>query len=271
MQQMHEPPEGVRPVRSRRRPPRKRPPTPTPGAWSQEEVEALLAAHQDAIAEQIEEGMEAIQQTTLELVSQLRRPDGVSPEDTARGLLAHVDERYQALTLRMERLESALRRLVQTLKGTVTRGAEPDRQAVTGLARRIDTLSATVREAATRQRKDLAAFTKQTGEGLAEVAARAGEGLAQATRRQEAFLDDRLEDMRRAIESLRDTESNGESPPGEWANGSGGGVPSSATAFTDRLGAAGERLAHVSGELAGWNPFAPKDDEEEQGPPSPPS
>jgi CTP-dependent riboflavin kinase len=228
-----------------------------------------VAAQQDAVAEQIEEGIQALQQTALELLGQLRRPEGVTPEDTARGLLAHVDERFQALTLRMERLEGALRRLVQTLKGTVARGTEPGRQAVTGLAQRIDSLSATVQEAATRQRKDLAAFTKQTGEGLAEVAARAGEGLAQATRRQETFLDDRLEDMRRAIESLRDTEMNGATTSGQGTNGSAGGAVQARSAFTDRLDAAGERLAHVSGELAGWDPFASKD-EEEQAPPAQP-
>jgi hypothetical protein len=287
MQEMHEPPEGVRPTRSRRRPPRKRTaPIQVPGTWSQEDVEALLAAHQEAIAEQVAEGIAALQQTAVQILSQLKRPDGVNPEDTARGLLAHVDERYQELTLRMERLEGALRRLVQTLKGAMSRRTEPGGQAVSGLARRIDSLSASVREAASRQEKGLEDFTKQTGEGLAQVAARAGEGLVQATRRQEVFLDERLDDMRQAIESLRDAEANGEPSTGEAATGeaatgevpsghtaSGSGGPETPTGATlkERLDEAGKRLARMSGELSTSDRSATPSGEDEGRPPDPSS
>lgn len=251
MEEMREPPESVAAVRSRRRPPRKRAaPITTPGL--SEELEAVLAAHHEALAAQIDQGIRAVQRSTASLVSELA-PDeeAVSPEDTAHNLLAHVDERYQGLTLRVERLEGALRQLVQTLKqmNSGTTGRQED------LTKRFEELSAAVREASARQRHDLADFTKRTGQGLAKVVARAGEGLARAARQQEVLLDEKLEQMLEAVESLVPTFAT----PSRWtppANGSSTAADKAASTFVERLRAAEGRLARASGDLAGWDPFA---------------
>jgi hypothetical protein len=212
----------------------------------------MLAAHHEALAAQIEQGVRALQRSTASLVSELA-PDeeAVSPEDTAHNLLGHVDERYQGLTLRVERLEGALRQLVQTLKhmnaGTTGRQEE--------LTKRFEDLSAVVREASARQRHDLADFTKRTGQGLAKVVARAGEGMARAARQQEVLLDEKLEQMLEAVESLMPAMQ----PPTRWkppANGDSAPAERAASSFVERLRAAEGRLARVSGDLAGWDPFA---------------
>jgi hypothetical protein len=264
MEEMREPPEPVAAVRSRRRPPRKRAAPIVPPGLS-EELETILAAHHEAIASQIEQSVRALQRSTASLVSELA-PDeeSVSPEDTAHNLLAHVDERYQGLTLRVERLEGALRQLVQTLKqmnaGTTGRQEE--------LTKRFEELSAVVREASARQRHDLADFTKRTGQGLAKVVARAGEGLARAARQQEVLLDEKLEQMLEAVESLMPTMP---APP-RWtppANGSSAPADRAATTFVERLRAAEGRLARVSGDLAGWDPFSGSSPPER--PPEPPT
>jgi hypothetical protein len=245
MQQMHEPPPEVGPARSRRRPPRKR--TAIPGGWTAEDLEAALAAHHEAIAAQIEDGVRKLQGATVGLAAELAPDETVSAEDTARGLLSHVDERYQGLTLRVERMEGALRQLVQTLKQMNAGTAERQDD----LGRRIEGLSSLVREASARQRNDLADFTKQTGQGLAKVAARAGEGLAKVARQQEMHLDEKLEQMLEAVESLAPAMT-----AARWEPRDNGGSDKAATAFVERLRAAEGRLAQVSSDLGGWDPFA---------------
>jgi hypothetical protein len=245
MQQMHEPPPEVGPARSRRRPPRKR--TAIPGGWTAEDLEAALATHHEAIAAQIEDGVRRLQGATVELAAELAPDETVSPGDTARGLLSHVDERYQGLVLRIERMEGALRQLVQTLKQMNAGTAERQDD----LGRRIEGLSSLVREASARQRHDLADFTKQTGQGLAKVAARAGEGLAKVARQQEMHLDEKLEQMLEAVESLAPAMT-----AARWEPRDNGGSDKAATAFVERLRAAEGRLAQVSSDLSGWDPFA---------------
>jgi hypothetical protein len=245
MQEMHDPSPEVGPARSRRRPPRKR--TAIPAAWTAEDLEAALAAHHEAIAAQIEQGLHRLQGATAELAAELAPVETVSPEDTARGLLSHVDERYQGLVLRIERMEGALRQLVQTFKQM--NAGTTDRQE--DLGRRIEGLSSLVREASARQRHDLAHFTERTGQGLAKVAARAGEGLARVVRQQELHLDEKLEQMLEAVESLAPAMTGP-----RWEPRRNGGPDKAATAFVERLRAAEDRLARVSGDLAGWDPFA---------------
>jgi ABC-type transporter Mla subunit MlaD len=251
MQEIHEPPPDVGgPARSRRRPPRKR--GATPDGWTPQDLEAILAAHHEAIAAQIEQGVRKLEAATADLGTELAPEETVSSEDTARGLIGHVDERYQGLSLRIERLEGALRRLVQTLKqmNSGATGRQED------MARRIEGLSSLIREASARQQHHLADFTERTGQGLAQVAARAGEGLARVARQHENHLDEKLEQMLEAVESLAPAAAE----PPRWQPRGNGGPDKAASAFMDRLRAAEGRLARVSGDLAGWDPFADPSD-----------
>jgi hypothetical protein len=259
MQQMQDPPEGVGPLRSRRRPPRRRAPVTLPEAWSAQDIEAILASYQDAVAAQIEQGVRALHHTAVRLMGQIAEGvDRVSPEDSERALLAHVDERYTALNLRMERLEGALRQLVQTFKHEI-RGS--DGGSGGELATRLEGVAHAVKQSAAQQRSDIHAlateqrdrleeFTRRTSEGLAQVAARAGEGMARMAQRQEEALDRRLEEMRQAIEGLdrpvdAPEEDGGPSPAAERA----------VSIFAERLRAAEGRLASATDEIRSWDPF----------------
>jgi uncharacterized protein YukE len=231
MQQMHEPPEDAGAIRSRRRPPRRRASVTLPDTWTPEDLEAILASHQDAVAAQIEQGVRALHHTAGRLMNHIARNAArVSPEDTSRGLLTHVDERYQALNLRMERLEGALRKVVQTFKGSI-QGS--DGRAVAALARRIDGLA----------------------EAFKEVASRTGQGLARVAQRQEALLEERLDGMRQSIDALTRAMEAPPPLPGPPEIDEGPGPEHAVSVFVERLRAAEDRLERASGDLAGWDPF----------------
>jgi hypothetical protein len=229
MQQMREPPGESGVVRSRRRPPRRRASVTLPETWTPEDLEAILTSHQDTVAAQIEQGVRALHHTAVRLMSQIAQNTTVSPEDTTRGLLGHVDERYQALNLRMERLEGALRKLVQTFKGSLQ---GPESQAA--LARRIDALSMAFKQ----------------------VAARTGEGLARVAQRQESLLEERLDGMRQSIDALAQAM---EAPPAVSTlpepTEEDRGPERAVSTFVERLRAAEDQLERASGDLEGWDPF----------------
>jgi hypothetical protein len=228
MEQMREPPGESGAIRSRRRPPRRRASVTLPETWTLDDLEAILTSHQDTVAAQIEQGVRALHHTAVRLMSQIAQNSTVSPQDTTRGLLSHVDERYQALNLRMERLEGALRKLVQTFKGSLQ---GPESQAA--LARRIDALSMAFKQ----------------------VAARTGEGLARVAQRQESLLEERLDGMRQSIDALAQAMEAPTVPslpePAEEERGPERAV----SAFVERLRAAEDRLERASGDLEGWDPF----------------
>ena len=229
MQQMREPPGESGAIRSRRRPPRRRASVTLPETWTPDDLEAILTSHQDTVAAQIEQGVRALHHTAVRLMSQIAQNATVSPEDTTRGLLSHVDERYQALNLRMERLEGALRKLVQTFKGSLQ---GPESQVA--LARRIDALSMAFKQ----------------------VAARTGAGLARVAQRQESLLEERLDGMRQSIDALAQAmEAPPTVPSPPEPTGEDRGPERAVSAFVERLRAAEDRLERASGDLAGWDPF----------------
>lgn len=229
MQQMQGPPEEVGAIRSRRRPPRRRASVTLPETWTLEDLEALLASHQDRVAAQIEQGIRALHHSAARLMNEVAQGTSIPPEDTARGLLGHVDERYQALNLRMERLEAALRKLVQVFKGSLQGSAGP-----VVLGRKIDALAGAFKQ----------------------VAARTGEGLARATQRQEAMLEEGLDGMRQSIDALAKVMEAPPDPPSlPEPAGEDPGTERAVSAFVDRLRAAEERLDRATGDLAGWDPF----------------
>jgi hypothetical protein len=209
---------------SSQRPPVQRtlPPVRLPEQGEEVGVEALVAASQAAITARLEEGLRAINQSAARLMRQVAAevwraagPDarknlqtgvigGLARDDAIRGVLSHMDERYQALHVEIARMEEALRRLAgatgRSLKradGTaelverVTKASqEQGRRTQADLAElarwiertlepisaRLGALEAAAEAVATRQRTDLAAFTERTRQALARV----GERLSQA-------------------------------------------------------------------------------------------
>ena len=185
-------------------------------------VEALIAASQAAITARLEEGLRAINQSAARLMRQVAAevwraagPDarknlqsgvigGLARDDAFRGVLTHMDERYQALHVEIARMEEALRRLAgatgRSLKRAdgmaelverVSKASHEQGQRTQAdlveLARwiertlgpisaRLGALEAATEAVATRQRADLAAFTERTRQALARV----GERLSQA-------------------------------------------------------------------------------------------
>jgi hypothetical protein len=172
MQKMRDRPEPVVRQPSRRRPPRRRIAVTLPEAQTQD-LEAILAAHQAAVATQIEHGLRAIHRTSARLMAQLARekaPPDPGSSDAVRGALSHVDERTQALALRIDRLEDALRQLTQT----VERALSSQRHDLTTFRQAVGREIVSARE---QTRQELAAFRQQASLALTEVGRRVREGL----------------------------------------------------------------------------------------------
>jgi hypothetical protein len=102
-------------------------------------------------------------------------PDRPEPEeaDRAAALISHTEERYQALQLRLDRLESAFRRLVQANRDAVR---STDRTAK-ALLDRIDTLVSSVEAVTARHEAALRAADLRHRAELTEFARRAGRAV----------------------------------------------------------------------------------------------
>ncbi|HWO71590.1 MAG TPA: hypothetical protein VNP94_12690 [Actinomycetota bacterium] len=133
------PPQGPEPRRGlfpRRTPPEAQPVPPG--------VQDLIASYQRGIEERLEEGLRAIQQTAVSLMHEIaaemwRASSGdvrdaqsqilslISRDQTIRSLIAHSDERFQALAVRTARLEDTIAELAEStraLKEVLGRGAQ---------------------------------------------------------------------------------------------------------------------------------------------------
>ena len=134
------PPQGPEPRRGglfpRRTPPEAQPVPPG--------VQDLIASYQRGIEERLEEGLRAIQQTAVSLMHEIaaemwRASSGdvrdaqsqilslISRDQTIRSLIAHSDERFQALAVRTARLEDTNAELAEStraLKEVLGRGAQ---------------------------------------------------------------------------------------------------------------------------------------------------
>ncbi len=114
-------------------------------------VEAMLASYQQAMMERIEEGLRAIQQTGITLMHEIAGEvwrtargdkdgvqssilEGLARDQAIRGLIAHSDERFQALAVRTARLEDTLAQMAEStraLKEVVAQGARALHDAAT--------------------------------------------------------------------------------------------------------------------------------------------
>jgi hypothetical protein len=138
MQRDPSPPPGDRARRRSlfgSRPERPEPPSPTVGLTpsAAERAEVVISAYQEMIQEQLDEGLRAIQHTANTLMHEIaaevwRGADGdkeavgasilqeLSRDQAIRGLIAHSDERFQALAARTGRLEDTMNMLAETVR-----------------------------------------------------------------------------------------------------------------------------------------------------------
>jgi hypothetical protein len=111
------------------------PPSPTVGLTpsAAERAEVVITAYQQMIQEQLDEGLRAIQHTANTLMHEIaaevwRSADGdkesvgasilqeLSRDQAIRALIAHSDERFQALAARTGRLEDTMNMLAETVR-----------------------------------------------------------------------------------------------------------------------------------------------------------
>ncbi|MGH2654193.1 MAG: hypothetical protein ACRDHV_07580 [Actinomycetota bacterium] len=273
---------------SRRRPPRNR--ASAAQTVSLAELERLLEAHERAVRAQLDDGLRSLYRATVKLMRQVaaeawraggpgaderlrdRIVGALARDDALRALLTQADERNQALRLRVERIERAVRHLITAnraaLQGTRPNGQGRDAggEAAAALVARVESLAAEVTRAGARQHQELAAFTRRTAEGLAQASRRVAEELARriearpdaatrddvlavaraaegVARRQEEHLERRLDQLRASFDAL--TRAS-ERPREQAPQGRSGSAP--------RLRALERRLARISGELAALSP-----------------
>jgi hypothetical protein len=168
------PPAEIR-VASRRRPPRQRKaaPIPIPEAPGRPAraigLQDLLEAHLSAVDERIEQGIRAVRSAAAEAVRQaaaeLRTParNGVIAQtDALRGVLSHAEERFRAITLRLQRMEGSIRQLARAQREASTSSHPP---SVQGLEDRLNDLARSVTQLGEAQRqamKELAESHRHT-------------------------------------------------------------------------------------------------------------
>lgn len=217
MQQRSEPPPPAVAEPSRRRPPRTRlaDPVPIPEAATRQRpspvrVQQVLAAHQRAIEERLDEGLQRIRETVAEAIRAAAPGAGPSqrdPGEVSRALLAHAEERFQALGLRLQRIEEVLRALAARPHDDRT-GSLP--------AGEIERLGALVRELGRQQGEAMARLARAHRAAIGRLAQdqraaiedlgkRTGQGVVAVAREVQRDLERELEDVRTSIRSMHRT------------------------------------------------------------------
>jgi chromosome segregation ATPase len=185
MQQMQDRPPAEVGEPSRRRPPRRRTAAPTPIPESAQRLprsvrlQNVLEAHLAAVDERIDQGIRALRSDTAEAIRQaateLRaaspaRNGMTAQADALRGVLGHAEERFQAITLRLQRMEGALRQLARA-----QRQGPQDPRLLRGILDRLNALAKAVAQ--------LGAAQHRATERLVESHHQAVERLAEEHRR----------------------------------------------------------------------------------------
>lgn len=141
-------------------------------------IQQLMGAYQATIQRQLEEGLTEIRRTANslmhEIASEVWRAAGgdkdevrskilqeLSRDQAIRSLIAHSDDRFQALSIRTARVEETLNVVAQSLRG-----------ARDQLASSIDEIAPGSAEDAAALRAQLTEVTRQVGEALATLAER---------------------------------------------------------------------------------------------------
>lgn len=124
-------------------------PAPSVSSPAAERVEVVMSAYQQMLQEQLEEGLRSIQHTanTLmhEIASEVWRASGgdkgelssqiletLSRDQALRSLIAHTDERFQALAVRSSRLEDTMNMLAGSVR-SATQHIEESVERLEGL------------------------------------------------------------------------------------------------------------------------------------------
>jgi hypothetical protein len=235
---MSEPPRPVVAEPSRRRPPRQRAadPVPIPEAPSRQRartvrLQDVLAAHQRAVEERIEEGLQRIREAAVEAarvaaaraVEIARTPQGPDAGDVARSLLTYADERFQAMGLRLQRIEDAIRTLADR-RGEPAGARAGDTERLAGLIRDLAT---TQREVVARlvaaQRAAISRLAAEQRAALEDLGRRTGRGVVAVARKLQEDLVEDIEGLRASVRSMHRTlawegmarASRRQDPPGE--------------------------------------------------------
>jgi len=217
LQPMHEPPPRVVAEPSRRRPPRQRSPDPIPIPETRARarpqpvrLQDVLAAHQRAVEARIDEGLReireaaaaAVRQVAAEVAESARAPQGPDQADLARGFLTYADERFQAMRLRLERIEEALRRLALAQRRPEAAAGDKQTEA---MAREIRDLARQQRDVFARlaraHQRALAGLAASHRTALDDLARRTGRGVVAVGRK----LQEDIEDVRTSVRSIHRT------------------------------------------------------------------
>lgn len=180
---------------SRRRPPRQPTPDaipipdaapPTPARVPKVKLQDVLAAQQRAFRAAVDEALGRIRDDAVDAARQaaagVAQSDSRQPAegDVARGLLAFADERFQALSVGLSRVEQAVQRLatdrvagedlperLEELAAAVGRLSADNRATAARLEREFQRMLA---NAEARHRAAIEELGRQTGEGVVAVA-----------------------------------------------------------------------------------------------------
>src|SRR5581483_593132 len=138
---------------------------PPDGALGHDEVGALVAATQRIVEERLDRGLRAIQQTAYALMHEIAGEvwrsaggskdevqakilEGIARDQTIRSLIAHSDERFQALAVRTARLEdelAALSEQTRAARDALTEGIDAlARAAAQTTVRDVETIRAQI-------------------------------------------------------------------------------------------------------------------------------
>lgn len=290
MQQADRPPVVV----SRRGPPRKR----RDAVAASPDLERALSAHEHATREEVERGVRAMYRAAVRLMHQVASeawgaagPDAgeglrdrivhtLARDDALRAILGQVEERHQAVGLRLDRIEGALRHLIRANRAALRGAAGQDVAAMAGRLdavaasvaaaaedhRRLETLSSSVMEslrATATAEPDLSAITSE----IRAVVAAIGPAVAQATpsvdrveaaaaRGAERVVHTGVARVEAAVGRLARLGAALEAVP-RLTDGGPASVPAPGPPGAEqRLRTLGRRLAWVSARLAAVTPTA---------------
>ena len=179
-------------------------------------MQDVLAAHQRAIEERLEAGLLRIEEAVARaarasaaeaLARAATPPMTPDPGDVSRALMTHAEERFQALGIRLQRIEDALR--------AVATRAGRDRSG-TPAASELDRLEALLREFGRRQGEAMAKLAQahhaaierlaeHQREELEALGRRTGRGVIAVAKELRQALEDDLDGVRTSIRSMHRT------------------------------------------------------------------
>jgi DNA-binding transcriptional MerR regulator len=172
-------------------------------------VQDVLAAHQRAIEERLDEGLqrirdavtEATRTAAAETVSEGKRapPD---PSDVSRALLTHAEERFQALGLRLQHIEESLRALATGPQSDPAGEIARLEKLVRELGRHQGEAMARLAGA---HRAAIVRLAQDQRTALDELGRRTGQGVVAVARAVQRDLEAGLEDVRTSIRSMHRT------------------------------------------------------------------